>query len=56
MYRFVSSAADLYIVKHLDAFATSNPDLKMLRIYQERRRLNTVPPVIKKYCLISEDM
>lgn len=53
LYNF--SAADLYIVRHFDAFKQSCPTLKILRIYAKERRTNTVKPLVQKHCLMSDD-
>ena len=52
---FFSSAADLYITKHFDAFARKNARVEMLRLYFIERRISTVPSEVKKYCLLSRD-
>jgi hypothetical protein len=52
---FSSSAADLYITKHFDAFVKKNPSLSVLRVYSHERRINTVPAIVKNYCLLSPD-
>ena len=31
-----------------------NPAINMLRVYFKERRVNTVPPEVKKFCLINE--
>lgn len=50
------SAADLYILKHFDAFVSrTSPRTKMYRIYFSERRVNTVNAIVLKYCLLSPD-
>ncbi len=49
------SAADLYISKHFDAFIRKGGRCSVLRVYQPDRRINTVPAVVKNYCLLSAD-
>ncbi len=48
----VCSAADLYILKHLDAYVNTAPhNTSVLRMYSTDRRVNTVPMAVQKYCL-----
>lgn len=51
----IFSAADLYIMKHFDSFVKNNPDISILRVYSHERRLSTVHPQVKNYCLLSKD-
>lgn len=50
------SAADLYITKHLDPFLKKT-NLKgiLRRVMFAERRVNTVSPDVKRYCLLSAD-
>ena len=50
----VFSAADLYIVKHLDNFLKRSK-VKLRRVYFKERRVYTVDPKVKNYCLLSQD-
>ena len=50
-----SSAADLYITKHFDAFVKKNPTLSVLRVYSHERRVNTVSGIVREYCLLTAD-
>ena len=49
-----SSAADLYITKHLDSYLRKSGNSNVLcRVMQPERRLHTVPQEVKKYCLLT---
>ncbi|XP_046550029.1 LOW QUALITY PROTEIN: helicase with zinc finger domain 2-like [Haliotis rubra] len=50
-----NSAADLYIVKHLDPFLRRNSSVSLRRIYIKERRVNTVPPEVQKYCIFNAE-
>ena len=51
------SAADLYITKHLDPFMEKTKcNAKIRRVYFTERRVNTVTPKVKKYCLLNRDL
>jgi len=51
-----NSAADLYIKEYLDpAFTNNKIDKSLLRVYYHNRWVQTVHPVIQKYCLIESD-
>ncbi|XP_013417543.1 helicase with zinc finger domain 2 isoform X2 [Lingula anatina] len=51
-----NSAADLYLLRHLDPYVKKNsPNMKIRRVYFRNRRVNTVNPAVKKYCLLSDD-
>ena len=55
-FLYYYSAADLYIIKHFDPFFKKNGNLgKLRRVYFKERRVYTVDPVVKKYCLIQAD-
>lgn len=50
------SAADLYITKHLDPFIEkTKSNAKIRRVYFKDRRVNTVQPKVKKYCMLNPD-
>ncbi|KAK7471580.1 hypothetical protein BaRGS_00035778, partial [Batillaria attramentaria] len=52
-----NSAADLYILKHLDPYlkkSQTNQPL-LLRIVSKERRLTSVPADVKKFCCLSAD-
>ena len=50
------SAADLYIIKHLDNYLKRANKMSLLcRIYQTERRAFTVANEVKKYCLLDDD-
>ncbi|XP_022318175.2 3'-5' exoribonuclease HELZ2-like isoform X3 [Crassostrea virginica] len=52
-----NSAADLYITKHLDPFMEKTKcNAKIRRVYFTERRVNTVTPKVKKYCLLNRDL
>ncbi|XP_052765877.1 helicase with zinc finger domain 2-like isoform X2 [Mya arenaria] len=49
-----NSAADLYIVKHLDGLLKKSGNSSQLcRLYQRERRVFTIQAEVKKYCLLS---
>ncbi|KAL3877847.1 hypothetical protein ACJMK2_035491 [Sinanodonta woodiana] len=51
-----NSAADLYITKHFDIFIKkSNITVSLRRVYYKERRVYTVAPEVKKYCILSPD-
>ncbi|XP_061191305.1 helicase with zinc finger domain 2-like [Saccostrea echinata] len=51
-----NSAADLYLTKHLDPFLRkTNCNTKIRRVYFKERRVNTVQPEVKKYCMLNSD-
>ncbi|KAK3594867.1 hypothetical protein CHS0354_005940 [Potamilus streckersoni] len=51
-----NSAADLYITKHFDIFMKkSNLSISLRRVYYKERRVYTVAPEVKKYCILSPD-
>ncbi|XP_048248196.1 helicase with zinc finger domain 2-like isoform X1 [Haliotis rufescens] len=50
-----NSAADLYIVKHLDPFLRRTGPISLRRIYIKERRVNTVPPEVQKYCIFNPE-
>lgn len=50
------SAADLYIMKHLDPFIEkTKSNAKIRRVYFKDRRVNTVDSKVKKYCMLNPD-
>ncbi len=50
------SAADLYIIKHFDAYVEqAHGDIQVMRVYYQDRRVNTVQPTVRKYCLMAAD-
>ncbi|KAK2142420.1 hypothetical protein LSH36_958g00101 [Paralvinella palmiformis] len=49
-----NSAADLYIERYFDPFV-KDTSLRVLRLYQTDRRLNTISDVIRPYCNLSQD-
>lgn len=52
----IFSAADLYIVKHLDTFLKRSGNQAMVkRVYFKDRLLYTVSPQVKNYCLLTPE-
>jgi hypothetical protein len=55
----LNSAADEYILRHLDEFFSSSQggriDRGLLRVFDVDRRIATVDLTVRKYCLLSED-
>ncbi|XP_070570216.1 3'-5' exoribonuclease HELZ2-like [Ptychodera flava] len=50
-----NSAADLYITQYLDKMISDGYTLvRLLRIYARHRRVQTIPPVVAKYCQLQE--
>ncbi|XP_071943708.1 3'-5' exoribonuclease HELZ2-like [Antedon mediterranea] len=54
-----NSGADLYITEHLDDYIKTYPKRRglkptLLRLYQTERRIKTIHPDVKKYCLIDK--
>ncbi|XP_071943704.1 3'-5' exoribonuclease HELZ2-like [Antedon mediterranea] len=53
-----NSSADLYITDYLDKYLNKSYSKrkcpKLLRVYASRRRINTIPSEVKKYCLIDK--
>ncbi|XP_070570176.1 probable helicase with zinc finger domain [Ptychodera flava] len=50
-----NSAADLYITEYIDKMVSDGCTLlRPLRIYARHRRVQTIPPVVAKYCQLQE--
>ncbi|XP_059174915.1 helicase with zinc finger domain 2-like isoform X2 [Physella acuta] len=51
-----NSAADLYITKHLDMFIKKSiKTWRILRLYAQERKRDSVPPEVLPYCHLSND-
>lgn len=53
-FAIVDRAADEYILRYLDEFFSSSPGVArgpLLRVFDVDRRIETVSPVVQKYCL-----
>lgn len=50
--RICCSAADVYILRHFDAYRKHGGQLNILRLMATDRRINTIPVTVQRYCLI----
>ena len=45
----------MYIIRHLDELRKKGKNVKVLRVVATDRRMNTIPAVVRQYCLLSAD-